>query len=110
MVLQEAYLIQLNTQQTKHGGYRMLWDHLCEVYVMLEGEPESVRLAGLYHSVYGTKRFKTVTTSNRDLVKERIGVVAEELVWRFKDLDVRAPDAKLEPELSKIWEANRISN
>jgi len=50
--------------------------------------PEYLCLAGLYHSVYGTEVFRTATMSpsERDRVRERIGARAERLVHLYSTI------------------------
>ena len=51
-----------------------------------------ISTAGLFHSVYGTKDWEAVTTSDRDTVKSFIGDYAESLVWEFHKLKDRYKD------------------
>jgi hypothetical protein len=64
-----------------------LAEHLRGTYDVLASWscPEHVRLAGLYHSVYGTEFFRTETIAldARERVKEAIGDPAEQLAFLF---------------------------
>lgn len=73
-----------STSNSKHTG-RTLREHLDGTANILRHWccSEDVILAGLYHSVYGTVSYKTITTSNRDLIRETIGYHAEQLVFEF---------------------------
>ena len=79
----------LGTDRVRHSG-RNLLEHLLGTYDLLErwnAKPE-VRLAGLFHSVYGTNAFKhrcldLTRAPDRNLVKGLIGHYAETLVWIF---------------------------
>src|SRR5689334_19138700 len=52
------------------------------------GCPEHLRLAGLYHSVYGTEAFRTTTIApaERGRVRARIGARAERLVHLYSTI------------------------
>jgi len=52
------------------------------------GAPEHLRLAGLYHSVYGTEAFRTTTIApaERGRVRARIGARAERLVHLYSTI------------------------
>jgi len=80
------FLIRMGARDTPHSG-RFLYDHLEGVYGLLKrwDNPESVCLAGLFHSVYGTSAFKkeTVALSARGEVRALIGVEAESLGYLF---------------------------
>jgi hypothetical protein len=64
-----------------------LAEHLRGTYDVLASWscPEHVRLAGLYHSVYGTEVFQTQTIAldARERVKEAIGDSAEQLTFLY---------------------------
>jgi hypothetical protein len=64
-----------------------LAEHLQGTYDVLASWscPEHVRLAGLYHSVYGTEFFQreTIALEARERVKEAIGDSAEQLTFLF---------------------------
>lgn len=80
------YLIAHGAAGTQHSGYT-LWDHLAGVHRILEAcdSEKEVCHAGLFHSVYGTQAFKTVTVDRRRRVEIQslIGKRAEDLVWAF---------------------------
>tara|TARA_A100000164_G_scaffold365598_1_gene385350 strand:+ start:799 stop:1812 length:1014 start_codon:yes stop_codon:yes gene_type:complete len=85
------WLLKNATQE--HTG-RNLFQHLWFTLRLLElnGFCKSVCGAGLFHSVYGTKDWEAVTTSDRDTVKSFIGDYAESLVWEFHKLKDRYKD------------------
>jgi len=84
-----TYLLAQGAAATPHSGYT-LWDHLAGVHRILQacGAADYVCAAGLFHSVYGTNAFKTVTvsTGRRSEVQNLIGRNAESLVWAFCNL------------------------
>jgi hypothetical protein len=84
-----TYLLAHGASDTPHSGYT-LWDHLAGVQLILQmsGAADYVQAAGLFHSVYGTNAFKTVTVSasRRGEVQNLIGLDAESLVWAFCNL------------------------
>lgn len=70
----------------EHYG-RRLQEHLIGTHDLLAawGNPDHVCLAGLFHSVYGTKTFRSsaLTTDSRNDVRTLIGERAESLVHAF---------------------------
>ena len=84
-----TYLLSQGAASIPHSGYT-LWDHLAGVHSILQvcGAKDYVCRAGLFHSVYGTNVFKTVTirASRRGEVQNLIGIDAESLVWAFCNL------------------------
>lgn len=74
-----------------HSEDYSLLDHLIGTYQTLKEyrASEYLCLAGLFHSVYGTEIFKEITIemSQRDKIRELIGLEAEELVFSFCTLD-----------------------
>lgn len=85
----EAYLLAHGAASTAHSG-ATLWSHLSGVQRILQaaGCAEYLCTAGLFHSVYGTKSFKTATVgvNQRGNVQALIGGQAEALVWAFSRL------------------------
>lgn len=79
-----AFLQSLNANQTSHSG-RTLFEHLKGVHDLLRDwdNPGYVCVAGLFHSIYGTKAFTHQSMSDRDKLVEMIGARAEELVHLF---------------------------
>jgi Rps23 Pro-64 3,4-dihydroxylase Tpa1-like proline 4-hydroxylase len=71
-----------------HGAYLQ---HCLEVYNILTDKhcSEDVRLAGLYHSVYGTEFFDAGVNITRETVRSVIGEYAEELVHSFCTIENR---------------------
>ena len=82
------FLISLDANKTRHSG-RTLYDHLKGVHDLLRDwdNEQHVCLAGLFHSIYGTKTFKHQSMTDRSKLIEMIGVKAELLVHYFASLD-----------------------
>ena len=76
----------LSIQHVEHFG-RPLKEHLVGTHDLLErwGCSEDLCLAGLFHSVYGTGTFKSVSlpADRRQSLRQLIGVYAESLVYVF---------------------------
>ena len=92
-----------------HFG-RPLAVHMLGTHDLLSrwGNPDHVCLAGLFHSVYGTKTFTqaALTESSRDDVRALIGEEAESLVYIFGMSDRRK--LMLEnPSSPYAWEDHR---
>jgi hypothetical protein len=85
----QAYLLAQGAGTSAHSG-RTLWAHLEGVHRILQvGKfADYVCAAGLFHSVYGTQAFKTVTVekTRRAEVQQLIGEKAESLVMAFCEL------------------------
>ncbi|MBU9564504.1 GNAT family N-acetyltransferase [Burkholderia multivorans] len=83
---QVAFLVETGASQVSHSG-RTFLDHLLGVENLLKRWEcnVDVQAAGLFHSVYGTNRFKTalVGLHARPLVAQLIGRDAEELAFLF---------------------------
>lgn len=81
-----AFLEEQQADRTRHSG-RMLLDHLVGTHDLLRawGASETVCLAGLYHSIYGTRRFRHQSwpLNDRDTIRALIGDDAEALVYLF---------------------------
>lgn len=81
-----AFLEEQQANRTRHSG-RMLLDHLVGTHDLLRswGANETVCLAGLFHSIYGTHRFlhQSWPLSQRDTIRALIGVDPETLVYLF---------------------------
>jgi len=78
------YLASLELNNISHSGKTFI-QHLYNVEDILRicGVNESVCLAGLYHSIYGTNYFKIKLGQDRSTIKEIIGERAEQLAWLF---------------------------
>jgi hypothetical protein len=78
------FLMSLDANKTRHSG-RTLFDHLKGVHDLLRDwdNPQHVCLAGLFHSIYGTRTFKHQSMSDRGELIKMIGVKAELLVHYF---------------------------
>ena len=84
-----AQLVELGKQISHgHGSYI---EHCLEVYNILTDKQcsDDVRLAGLYHSVYGTDFFNAGVKITRKEVKSIIGNYAEELAYTFCTIENR---------------------
>jgi hypothetical protein len=82
--------VQNNTTNIKHSG-KSFFEHLFNTMMILEGEKltDEVLLAGLYHSIYGTKYFKHDLNISRETVKSLIGEYSEHLVYEFCNMENR---------------------
>ena len=74
----------------KHSG-RVLLDHLRGTHdlLWLWGNDADVCAAGLFHSIYGTNKFRTKAwpLADRDTIRNLIGKRAEHLVYEFCTVD-----------------------
>jgi Domain of unknown function (DUF6817) len=77
---------QLRTHEIHHSG-RNLYQHLVGTHDLLEkwGFGPDLCRAGLFHSIYGTRRFRHQSwpLSDRDTIKKLIWPEAEQLVYLF---------------------------
>ena len=78
------FLRNLGCDEIDHANQTLL-EHLIGVYKLLKSwnVPEYIQDAGLFHSVYGTSYFKPVVLTDREVVKNIIGIHAEALVFIF---------------------------
>lgn len=78
--------MEAGADKTRHSG-RSLFDHLVGTHDLLQrwGNREEVCNAGLFHSIYGTRHFKTMSwpLENRHVIRELIGREAEWLAYLF---------------------------
>jgi hypothetical protein len=76
----------------RHSGTSLI-AHLVGAYELLRGWncAPYVCLAGLYHSVYGTKEFqdRSFSPDERQVVRKSIGTRAERLVYRYQATEKR---------------------
>jgi hypothetical protein len=81
---------QAHADAIRHSG-RTLFEHLCGTHDLLRewGNDKPVCNAGLFHSIYGTKHFRTQAwpLTDRDTIRELIGPHAEMLAHAFCTLD-----------------------
>jgi hypothetical protein len=81
---------QLHTNRTRHSG-RTLYQHLVGTHDLLQAWGADVDLchAGLFHSIYGTRRFRHQSwpLSDRGTIRELIGHGAEVLAYMFCVID-----------------------
>jgi len=87
-----------HANQVKHSG-RTLLAHLRGTHDLLREwrNKAAVCEAGLFHSIYGTNKFKHVSwpRENREMIKRLIGEEAENLVFTFCSCD--RPGAFFDP-------------
>ena len=81
------FLIEhLHADEVRHSG-RDFYTHLSGTYDLLKawGNPQSLCLAGLFHSIYGTWHFrhKAFPIERRDIIRGLIGEEAEFLAYVF---------------------------
>ena len=83
------FLMQVGATRMPHSG-RSLYEHLAGVSAILHqwGQPEHVDLAGMFHSVYSTSKYKNAVMpmSDRSRLRAVIGEDAERLVYLFAAL------------------------
>ena len=83
-------LHHVGAHQVPHSG-RTLLDHLRGTYELLTqwGSNEATCVAGLFHSIYGTKTFahSLLDHSQRSYVRSMIGAATEQLVFLFSTTD-----------------------
>jgi (p)ppGpp synthase/HD superfamily hydrolase len=91
--LNDAYwqlLHHIGAHQVPHSG-RTLLDHLRGTYELLTqwGSKEVTRVAGLFHSIYGTQTFAhaLLDRSQRSYVRSTVGATTEHLVFLFSVCD-----------------------
>ena len=97
---QIEFLIHAGAHRKPHAHGRTLFEHLLGTRSLLAkwDASEEVRAAGLFHSVYGTDRYKVklVADEERDTIRGLIGADAERLVFLFSNL--RRPEAFIEAD------------
>jgi len=83
---QDFLLNRLGALRVKHSG-RSLYDHLRGTHTLLKlwGNSDTICNAGLFHSIYGTNKFrrKCWPLDDRGTIAGLIGILSEELVYRF---------------------------
>jgi hypothetical protein len=100
------------TSKIAHSG-TTLFNHLYGTYKILKshGASETVCLAGLYHSVYGTEFYDQLHI-DRNQIKNIIGAEAEQIVYNFSSLTDRdfqlLKSTTVDPALVHIAYANLI--
>ena len=86
MITAENFLVKIGAKEINHHG-RALFEHLLGTQQLLLdwGNNQTVVLAGLLHSIYGTQEFeeKALSLDERPKVALLIGSEAEELVYLF---------------------------
>jgi hypothetical protein len=77
---------QAHANTVRHSG-RTLYTHLCGTHDLLRSwdNDNDVCLAGLFHSIYGTRVFlrRVWSIENRDTIRDLIGPKAEGLAYLF---------------------------
>jgi hypothetical protein len=110
---QREFLIGLDANKTRHSG-RTLFEHLKGVHDLLRDwdNGTDVCLAGLFHSIYGTKVFAHQSLHDRGALVNMIGVKAELLVHHFatgdRPLFPSVEDKEMRKQLMEIEAANLI--
>jgi hypothetical protein len=110
---QREFLIGLDANKTRHSG-RTLFEHLKGVHDLLRDwdNDYDVCLAGLFHSIYGTKVFKHQSLHDRGALVNMIGVKAELLVHLFatgdRPLFTSVEDKAMRKQLMEIEAANLL--
>lgn len=98
--------LRAHTMRVPHSG-RSLYEHLKGVYHLLKfrGFRDEVCLAGMFHSIYGTRYFKHAVMSRdeRPVVRDLIGDEAELLAYTFGLLPEGAPRSEA---IDAIFKAN----
>jgi AraC-like DNA-binding protein len=83
------WLTLKGANMTSHSG-RTLLEHLIGTWRLMHnaGLRDALCLAGLFHSVYGTNAFRTITVSRQEraAVRQLIGTEAEVLAWIFGNI------------------------
>ena len=87
---QAVSFIERITKDLPHGN-KTFYEHLMGTFKFLlkTGESETICLAGLYHSVYDTFYYTANLEVTRDQIIELIGEEAEDLVFKFCNLEHR---------------------
>jgi hypothetical protein len=100
-------LEQAHAADIKHSG-RTLYAHLCGTHDLLEawGNDEPVCTAGLFHSIYGTRKFKKQAwpLTDRATIQRLIGYKSEALAYLFCTAD--RPEAFFESMLGPLGAAH----
>lgn len=87
------------TKDIKHSK-STFFSHLYNTYKILHemGMPTDVKIAGMFHSVYGTEYFKQSMPVDRDTIREMIGEYAEDLVYTFCTMTNRTKTILSQPD------------
>ncbi len=105
--------LKFKTENIPHSG-TTLFNHLYNTFMILKHHGCELKtcLAGLFHSIYGTEFYERIRLDDRNILREIIGLDAEDLVYRFCSIQDR--DAELlsvgctDHELVHIAYANLI--
>ncbi len=93
------FLVSRGTGKVEHTGESSFLVHLTAVYRDLKrwGYEEHVCLAGLFHAIYGTDKFRqyALPLEQRKDVRELIGERAERLAYFFCAMDRQSFDKSL---------------
>lgn len=108
-----AYLRQLGIEDLVHTGSKSYLGHLVAVSRDLErwGCDEAVFLAGLFHSIYGTERFRRfqLPLKHRAEVRGLIGERAEQLAYWNCAMDRTSFDRAVERQVGPYPIVDRIT-
>jgi hypothetical protein len=106
------FLVGMGVEQVPHT-HKSYLAHLIAVYRSLEGQgrPEDVCRAGMFHSIYGTERFRgfTLPLERRDEIRALIGERAERLAYVNCAMQRATFDAALEQGAGPYRIKDRIS-
>jgi hypothetical protein len=93
------FLVGMGVEEVPHT-HKSYLGHLIAVYRLLESQgcPEDVCRAGMFHSIYGTERFRgfTLPLERREEVRALIGERAERLAYLNCAMDRASFDRALE--------------
>jgi hypothetical protein len=106
------FLVGMGVEQVPHS-HKSYLAHLIAVYRSLEaqGRPEDVCRAGMFHSIYGTERFRgfTLPLERRNEIRALIGDRAERLAYLNCAMQRATFDAALEQAAGPYRFTDRIS-
>jgi len=106
------FLVDMGVEQVPHT-HKSYLAHLIAVYRLLEtqGCAEDVCRAGMFHSIYGTERFRgfTLPLERRTEVRALIGERAERLAYFNCAMDRASFDSALEQGAETYRIADRIT-
>ena len=97
------FLASCGTEKIEHTGENSFLAHLTAVYWDLKrwGYEEHICLVGLFHSIYGTDKFRrfALPLEQRNDVRDLIGERAERLAYFFCAMDRQSFDESLAREI-----------
>jgi len=106
----QDFLLGCGAADIRHSG-RSLYDHLCGTRALLAlwGNSDTICDAGLFHSIYGTNKFRKRCwpLADRGTIAGLIGVLAEDLVYRFATADRPRAFMPGVDKYNPVWSALR---